>query len=185
MVKLYGDSSSDIYASFLPVVLPFIDGPCYMWFADREGKATFCAVVDSGYEIHALLIWNKINATYAAMNAQYKQRHEPCLYFKPKGSTLRWAGPTDECTVLDIKRDSINELHPTQKPVELARRAISNHDATIVADWFTGAGSTIVAAQQLNRICYGMEIHPPYCAVTLQRMTDMGLKPQIVSSQKP
>lgn len=170
--KLSGDTNAELYSKFLPVMLPFIDGPVYMWFADKKAADVYNAVNDAGYEVHALIIWHKINATYAAMNAQYKQRHDSCLYFKPKGSTLRWCGPTDECTVWEEKRDASNEFHPTQKPIELSARAIKNHDATVIADFFAGSGSTLVSCQNLNRKCRGIEISPDYCAVILQRMTD-------------
>jgi DNA modification methylase len=170
--KLSGDINDGLYEKFLPVVLPFIDGPVYMWFADKKGANVYSAVLAVGCEVHALIIWHKINATYAAINAQYKQRHEPCLYFKPKGSTLRWCGPTDECTVWEEKRDASNEFHPTQKPIELSARAIKNHDVAIIADFFAGSGSTLVSCQNLNRKCMGIEISPAYCAVILQRMAD-------------
>jgi DNA modification methylase len=178
---LVNDSDTAIYGDFLQIVADFIDGPCYMWFAGTRGADVYAAVVDAGYQIHALIIWHKVNATYAAMNAQYKQRHEPCLYFKPKSATLRWCGPSDECTLWEIKRDAINDKHPTQKPVELAARAIGNHDATTVLDLFAGSGSTVAAAEQLGRQCYGMEISPAYCAVTIQRLVDMGCEPCLES----
>ncbi len=167
--ELSGDKSPALYGDFLPVVLPFVDGPCYMWFADRAGKPVYDAVIANGCEIHAMIIWHKINATYAAMNAQYKQRHEPLLYFKPKGSTLRWCGPTDECTIWEVKRDAQNEYHPTQKPVELAHRAIGNHTSKTVADFFLGSGSTLIACEQTNRRCIASEISPAYVAVALER----------------
>jgi len=176
--RLVGDKSPSVYADFLPVMLPHIDGPCYVMFAGTRGVAVYAALVDC--DIHALIIWNKTNATYAAMNAQYKHRHEPFLYFKPKGTTLRWCGPTNECTVWDIARDGRNDKHPTQKPVALPHRAIGNHTAETVVDPFIGAASTMVAAEQLNRKCYGMEIDPAFCAVALQRMDDMGVTAELV-----
>jgi DNA modification methylase len=167
--KLENDNSTAIYSDFLPVALAYVDGPCYMWFADSKGLEVYNAIHNNGCEIHALIIWNKTNATYAAMNAQYKERKEPCLYFKPKGSTLRWCGSTTESTVWDQARDGINEFHPTQKPVALALKAIGNHDAKTVLEMFTGSGSTLLAAEQLGRKCYGMEISPKYCDVIIQR----------------
>jgi DNA modification methylase len=170
--KLAGDADPALYAKFLPVVLPFVDGPCYMWFADRAGKPVYDAVIGNKCDIHALIIWHKTNATYAAMNAQYKQRHEPCMYFKPRKSTLRWCGASTESTLWEVKRDAQNEFHPTQKPVELSMRAIGNHEVKIVADFFAGSGSTIVGAQNCGVSCRAIEISPAYCAVILQRMAD-------------
>jgi DNA modification methylase len=167
--KLADDDSTAIYTDFLPIALSVVDGPCYMWFAGSKARDVYNAVHDNGCEVHTLIIWNKTNATYAAMNAQYKPRHEPCLYFKPKGSTLRWCGETTEATVWDQARDGINEFHPTQKPIALAAKAIGNHDAKTVLEMFCGSGSTIIAAEQLGRKCYGMEISPKYCDVVIQR----------------
>jgi DNA modification methylase len=171
--KLEADATAQIYFDFLPVSLSVVDGPCYMWFADSKARDVYNAVHDNGCEVHALIIWHKTNATYAAMNAQYKQRHEPCLYFKPKGSTLRWCGETTEATVWSQDRDGINEFHPTQKPVALAAKAIRNHETTNVLDMFCGSGSTLIAAEQLNRTCYGMEISPAYCDIIVQRWENL------------
>ena len=167
--SLAGDSDSILYKRFLPVAVQFVNGPFYMWFAGSHGLDVYQAVEAANCEVHALIIWHKINAKYAAMNAQYKQRHEPCLYFKPSKSTLRWTGPSDECTIWEEKRDARNEFHPTQKPVCVAARAIGNHSAKTVADFFLGSGTTLIAADQLDRICYGMEIEPKYCQVIIDR----------------
>lgn len=167
--KLEHDDSTDIYPRFLPVALSVVDGPCYMWFAGSKALPVYQAVEDCKCTVSALLIWHKTNATYAAMNAQYKQRHEPCLYFKPSKSTLRWIGPSDACTLWEFKRDGVNEFHPTQKPIALAANALKNHKAESVLDCFCGSGSTLIAAEQLNRKCYGMEISPAYCDVIVKR----------------
>lgn len=167
--KLANDNDTAIYTEFLPVALPYVNGPCYMWFAGSKARDVYNALHDNQCEIHALLIWHKTNAKYAAMNAQYKQRHEPCLYFKPKNATLRWCGATTEATVWNEARDAINEFHPTQKPVALALKAIGNHDAKTVLEMFGGSGSTLIACEQLRRKCYAMEISEKYCDVIIQR----------------
>jgi len=171
--KLKNDNSTQIYYDFLPVAISATDGPCYMWFAGSKARDVYNALYDNKCEIHALIIWHKTNATYAAMNAQYKQRHEPCLYFKPKGSTLRWCGETTEATIWNQDRDGINDLHPTQKPVALASKAIRNHESKSVLDLFCGSGSTLIAAEQLGRKCYGMEISPNYCDVIVKRWENL------------
>lgn len=75
-------------------------------------------------------------------------------------------------------------VHPTQKPVALASWAIHkfSKDGNIM-DLFLGSGSTMVAAEQLNRRCFGMELGPKYCAVILERMADMGLEPRLDGSR--
>lgn len=62
-------------------------------------------------------------------------------------------------------------LHKTQKPVKLFEDCVKETNGTIV-DYFGGSGTTIIAAQNLGRRCYAMEISPAYCAVILQRFAD-------------
>jgi DNA modification methylase len=71
-------------------------------------------------------------------------------------------------------------LHPTQKPVALAARAIGNstQPGEIVVDCFCGSGGTLVAAERLGRLGYGIELEPGYAAAVLERMSEMGLKPE-------
>lgn len=166
--KLKNDNSDQIYSDVIPILAQFVDGPCYTWFADTKPLKLFQAVDDIG-EIHAVIIWHKINAKYAAMNAQYKQRHEPCLYWKPKSSNLRWQGASNECTVWEEARDGQNKYHPTQKPTVLAERAIRNHSAKTVLDLFGGSGSTLIACEKTKRKCYMMELDPHYCSVIIKR----------------
>jgi DNA modification methylase len=169
--KLANDADDQIYADVIPLIASFCDGPCYTWFADTKPLKLYQAVEAVG-QIHALIIWHKINAKYAAMNAQYKQRHEPCLYWKPKGSTLRWCGASTEATLWEMKRDPINNFHPTQKPVELAERAIGNHKAQTVLDLFGGSGSTLIACERQHRHARLMELDPAYCDVIVKRWED-------------
>lgn len=180
--KLQNDHSTEIYRDFLPVSLSFVDGPCYVWFADTKARDVYNVMHENECQIHAMIVWHKTNATYGAMNSQYKQRHEPCLYFKPKGSNLRWCGDTTEATLWNQDRDGINDFHPTQKPIALPLKAIKNHKAETVYDAFSGSGSTIIACEKLNRKCYAMEISSQYVAVAIQRWHDLtGKKPELIS----
>jgi DNA modification methylase len=61
-------------------------------------------------------------------------------------------------------------LHPSQKPVKLHEWVLNKIDANLVLDLFLGSGSTMVAAHQLKRKCYGMELEPKYCQVIIDRM---------------
>ena len=167
--RLIADESDEIYSLVVPVIVEHVDGPCYTWFADTKSHALVTSL-NKFAVVSALIVWHKINAKYAALGAQYKQRHEPCYYWKPKkAKSLRWTGPTDERTVWEIKRDARNDLHPTQKPVALAERAIKNHDAKSVLDLFGGSGSTLIACEKTNRKCYMMELEPKYIDVIITR----------------
>ena len=76
----------------------------------------------------------------------------------------------------------VENKYPPAKSAPLWKELTGMHvDGTVVVDVFLGNGTTMVAAQQLNRVCYGMEIEPKYCAVTLERMSEMGLEPALTN----
>jgi DNA modification methylase len=168
--KLIADNSEDIYAGSIPMMAMFCDGPIYTWFAGTKAKTIYTEIEKVG-DIHSLIIWEK-NGGYGAMNSNYKQKHEPCLYWKAKGKKLNFCGPTTETTIWKIDKDGKNNLHPTQKPVELSLKAIKNHSVGLILDLFLGSGSTLIGCEKLNRNCYGMELDPKYCDVIVQRYVD-------------
>lgn len=157
----------DIYENVFRILAEFCNGACYVWFADTKAATLYNAAEKYG-EIHAMIIWVK-NGGYGALNANYKQKHEPCLYWKPKNAKLNFCGATTETTIWEIKKDGVNEYHPTQKPVALPAKAISNHDANIILDLFGGSGSTLIACEQLKRTCYMMELDPKYVDIIINR----------------
>ena len=87
-------------------------------------------------------------------------------------------------TLISEATRNVELLHPVIKPLEvwkwfLMRGSIKEND--LILDPFIGSGTTMVAAEQLGRVCYGMEIEPKYVAVTLERMADMGLLPELTN----
>jgi site-specific DNA-methyltransferase (adenine-specific) len=172
--KLDNDQkNTNIYQEVIPNIYLFsIDkAPIYIWHA--AGYADMASHLwDNNIEIRSQIIWNKNLAQFGALSAQYKQKHEPCFYCYKKGQSPFWFGPTNEVTVWDVKRESKNEYHPTQKPIELSERAINNSSKQndIVLDLFGGSGSTMVAAHQLKRKARLMEFDPKYCQVIVDRM---------------
>ena len=172
--KLCGDQNTDLYAPCCSMAMTFsvVDAPLYLWHAGVKGIAAAAAAAAAGWEIRSEIIWNKNQAQYGALSAQYKQKHEPAYYCFKCGHSARWVGSTKEVTVWDIDRASKNEFHPTQKAVELATRAIGNHDAKSVLDLFLGSGTTMIACEQLDRKCFGIEIDPLYVDVCVKRWED-------------
>jgi len=171
----------DIYEDVFKMLSKFSNGPCYVWFAGTKASSLYVAAEEYG-DIHALLIWVK-NGGYGALNANYKQKHEPCIYWKPKGKTLNFIGSTTETTIWEINKDGRNDLHPTQKPIALPSKAIQNHNGKTVLDLFGGSGSTLIAAEQTNRTCYMMELDPKYCDVIVQRWENLtGEKAKLISN---
>ena len=80
-------------------------------------------------------------------------------------------GDNIESTVIREKRPQVNAEHPTMKPIKLLARLINNSSkqGDMVLDTFGGSGSTLIACEQLNRICYTMELDPHYCDVIIAR----------------
>lgn len=179
--KLENDHNADIYRAFLSVLPYANDTPLYMWFAHSKSEPVYASLREAGWIIRNVIIWNKNQAQFGALSAQYKEKKEPLIYAYRKGHAPAWYGPTNEVTVWDEKRATSNELHPTQKPPELAIRAINNSSqmGETVLDMFAGSGSAFVACEQTGRLGRGLELEPKYCAVILQRLTDMGLTPKL------
>lgn len=154
--------------------------PFYIWYASGKSMETFIGLSKTDISVRAIICWYKIKSGLGAFMAQYIPNYEPCIYGHKKGKSIKWYGETDEKTVWELPNDNKNKLHPTQKPIPLAERAIKNSSKTqsIVYDCFLGGGTTMVAAHQLNRKCYGMELDPKYCQVIVDRM--MKLDPDLV-----
>ena len=161
-----------LYDTYVNCFLIMKDGaPIYVAHSELERINFTLAFLDVGFKFSSLIVWVKNNSTFS-MNKDYKQKHEPILYGWKQGGTHIWEGGNCEDTVWEIKRPSKSELHPTMKPIELCERGIKNSSKanSIIYEPFTGSGSTMVAAHQLNRKCYGMELDPKYCQVIIDRM---------------
>jgi DNA modification methylase len=144
----------------------------YIWYANGKAVETFSSFAELNLEVRAVICWYKVKSGLGAFMSQYIPNYEPCIYAFKKGKTCQWFGATDEKTVWELKKESRNDYHPTQKPVELPERAINNSSklSDIIYDCFLGSGSTMVASHQLKRKCYGMELDPKYCDVIVKRM---------------
>jgi DNA modification methylase len=112
--------------------------------------------------------------------SDYHYQHEPMFYGWKPGAAHFFTDDRTQTSVWNIDRPTKSDHHPTMKPVELIARAIRNstRPGETILDPFTGSGTTLVAAQQKDRIGIGIELHPAYGAVTLQRLADEGLTPE-------
>jgi DNA modification methylase len=166
--KLSGDDTTEVFNAGLSAALNAVpSGAWYIWHAGRYAEPVYAAIRKCGFDVRALIVWNKLKAHYGAPSAHYCQKHEPCLY--AVRDSAGFCGPSNEVTVWDIEQPHRNEHHPTQKPIICMARAIRNHEAESVYDPFCGSGTTLIAAEQLGRKCYGMEISPAYCDVIVKR----------------
>jgi len=144
--------------------------PCdvvYCWHADRHASEVQRSLELCEFEVRCQIIWSKSN--FPISRGHYHWRHEPCWYAVRKGKQAHWIGDRTQTTVWEINLDkNVEGGHSTQKPVECMARPMRNHDGDVY-DPFLGSGTTLIAAEQLNRTCYGLEIDPHYCSVILQR----------------
>ena len=154
------DLSPDAFKSFIDQVCDRIaelnPANIYIWCNWR-----FYGVLQEKFDYNACIVWGK---NVFGLGKGYRHQHEFCLF-----SGKLPANITNE-TDLWIEKKDTNYQHPTQKPIALAARAMNNHkDAKVVVDLFGGSGTTMMAAEQLGRRCYMMEIDPHYCDVILAR----------------
>jgi DNA modification methylase len=171
--------------------------PIYIAHADSEGKNFRQAMIDSGLLLKQCIIWVKSSMVMGRQD--YQWQHEPILYGWKAGEAHKWYGNFDKKTIIDDAKDlkdlkkeelldivrqlyqkttairedkpSKNGEHPTMKPIVLVARFIwnSSKPEDIVLDTFLGSGSTLIACEQTDRTCYGMELDPKYVDVIRKR----------------
>ena len=98
-----------------------------------------------------------------------------------------WCGDRNQSDVWEYNKPQCNDLHPTMKPIDLCARAVKNSSkkGQICGDFFGGSGSTLIACEQLGRICYMAELDPKYCDVILQRYENFtGDKPVLLERKE-
>jgi site-specific DNA-methyltransferase (adenine-specific) len=151
----------------------------YVFFADMELKNFVNAFLDGGYKLSQQLIWKK--QALVMGRKDYHSMHEPILYGWIEGAAHGWYSDRKQTTILEFDRPQRNGQHPTMKPIPLIAYLIQNSSKSgdLVGDGFLGSGTTMVAAHQLNRKCYGMELDPKYCQVIVDRMRKLDPSIQI------
>ncbi len=176
-----GEVANDDRADWADAWQLFPGDVAYTWSPPGDHVIiTGGALQAAGYEIRNQIIWRKPH--FPISRGHYTYQHEPCWYAVKRGRTAHWIGDHNASTVWEIALDSnVDGGHSTQKPVECMARAIRNHEGDVYEP-FTGTATTFVAAERLSRICYGLEIEPPYTAVALQRLADLGLTPRRVEA---
>jgi DNA modification methylase len=124
-------------------------------------------MMEGGIEPRHELIWLKNN--HVLGRSDYNYKHEPILYAWKKGGHKFYGDFST--SVIECKKPHASKLHPTMKPVELVAILVKNSSQLneTIYDPFLGSGTTLIAAEQLGRKCYGMEISPAYCDVIVQR----------------
>lgn len=141
----------------------------YVWHAGNKAHVVADSLLASGFEIRAQVIWAKHRMVIS--RGHYHPHHEPLWYAVRKGATGHWSGDRTQTTLWTIEHMKSETGHGTQKPVECMRRPIENNSVPgeAVYDPFLGSGTTLIAAEQTKRVCYGLELSPAYVDVIVQR----------------
>lgn len=144
----------------------------YICYGSNRSIPFLEAFRDAGFHYASNIVWVKDRLIMG--HGHYHYQYEPILYGWKEKNTGKWMGDRKQSNVWSMKRPSVNDLHPTMKPVELVAKALVNSSGSedIVLDLFLGSGSTLIAAEKTGRICYGMELDPKYVDVILKRWED-------------
>lgn len=123
----------------------------------------------AGFKMRTTIVW--VKNTFSWGRSRYKFQHEGIIYAHVDGEDDSWFGDKSQSTVWQENKPTANRLHPTMKPVERVLRSLRNSSKAgdLVVDLFGGSGSTLIAAEKLNRRAYLMELDPAYCDVIVKR----------------
>lgn len=155
-------------------------GAAYVFHADTEGLTFRRAFIEAGLHLAGVCIWVKNSLVLG--RSDYQWQHEPVLYGFLQNGKHPWYSDRKQTTIWNYDKPKRNANHPTSKPLDLLGYPIGNstQENAIVIDTFGGSGSTLMACEQLNRICYMMELDEKYASVILRRYVDDGGNPDDV-----
>ena len=147
-------------------------GAAYIFHADTEGLNFRKAFIDAGFHLAGCCIWVKDSLVLG--RSDYQWQHEPVLYGFMQNGKHQWYSDRKQTTIWNFDKPKKNSNHPTSKPLDLLAYPINNSTQAnaIVIDTFGGSGSTLMACEQMNRICYTMELDEKYASVILRRYVE-------------
>ena len=153
-------------------------GAAYVFHADTEGLNFRRAFIDAGFHLAGCCIW--VKDALVLGRSDYQWQHEPVLYGFLQNGKHPWYSDRKQTTIWNYAKPKRNENHPTSKPLDLLAYPIGNstQENAIVIDTFGGSGSTMMACEQANRICFMMELDEKYASVILRRAVENGIAPE-------
>lgn len=167
----------DFYQFLLAAFKNIVDnmesgGAAYVFHADTEGLNFRRVFQDAGFHLAGCCIWVKNSLVLG--RSDYQWQHEPVLYGFLQNGKHKWFSDRSQTTVWNFDKPKKNKNHPTSKPLDLLGYPIGNSSQAnaIVVDTFGGSGSTLMACEQMNRICYTMELDEKYASVILRRYVE-------------
>ncbi|RPJ50327.1 MAG: DNA methylase [Methanobacteriota archaeon] len=178
-VKADGLVTNDDQADWTPAWELFPGDVAYVWHGAMHSGVVEASLMMAKFETRAQIVWAKQMAPIT--RGHYRWQHEPCWYAVRKGSTAHWIGDHSQTTVWPIRNlntvggkstnpgDAVATHHGTQKPVDCVAFAIRNHSCTEIYEPFSGSGTALIAAEQLGRKCYAVELEPQYVQAAIDR----------------
>ena len=149
------------------------DASIYVFYASSKARVFHDAYEDAGLRVSIGLMWKKDRLVLS--RTDWKPLGEPLIYGWKKDGRHRWYGDQKQTTIFEFPRlkSSKDEGfgHPSSKPVQLIAYLLKQSTMTngIVLDGFLGSASTLIACDQLDRICYGVELEPKFVDVAVKR----------------
>ena len=147
-------------------------GAAYVFHADTEGLHFPRASVDAALPLAGCRI--SVKDSLVLGRSDYQWQHEPVLYGFMQNGKHKWYSDRKQTTIWNFDKPKRNANHPTSKPLDLLGYPIGNstQENAVVIDTFGGSGSTLMACEQMNRICYMMELDEKYASVILRRYVE-------------
>ncbi|MCD7824256.1 MAG: site-specific DNA-methyltransferase [Oscillospiraceae bacterium] len=144
-------------------------GALYVFHSDAEKVNFFNATVDAGFHYSTTCIWVKNSLVLGRMD--YQMQHEPVIYAFKDTAKHKFYGDRKQTTIWNFDRPTKSKLHPTMKPLPLVAYPMRNSSQVngLVLDLFGGSGSTLMAADQLDRIAFLMELDSKYASAIIRR----------------
>ena len=140
----------------------------------------------NGLYFSQIVVWNKLHPVLTRKD--FMGAFELCFYGWKEGAGHKYYGPNNATDLWEVKKINPNKMvHLTQKPIELATRALqySSKKGANVLELFGGSGSTLIGCEQTGRHCFAMEIDPAYCDVIVERWEAFtGKKAELVREAK-
>lgn len=149
------------------------DASIYVFYATSKARVFHDAYEDAGFKVGAGLVWKKDRLVLT--RTDWKYIHEPIIWGWRKDGKHIWYGDQKQKTVFEFDRIKNSKDdgcgHPSSKPVPLIAYLVSQCTQSngLVLDGFLGSASTLVACEQLDRICYGVELEPKFVDVAVER----------------
>lgn len=162
-----------LLASFTAAAAVLAPGAsAYVFHADTEGLAFRRSFIDAGFKLSGCCIWVKDSLVLG--RSPYQWQHEPCLFGWKSGGKHAWYADRKQTTIWQFAKPKRSKNHPTSKPVDLMAYPMGNSTQpnALVLDPFAGSGSTLIAAEQTDRVAYCMELDPKYASVILRRYVE-------------